>query len=178
MSMTDTANIDNTKSNYLGQVSREQYDDYMTRYRPVEIKLIDSIGDEGLMKEGLDRVSANARTAGETMSESAAMRAGRTGGMSSEQRTAFDKKMELGLSATEVGGRNIVRDRIIDRDNQNLASLVDTGIGVRNLSDSLLTQSANMEGGRNRANASIASSNTAGRWQLAGTAAAAGMMMV
>lgn len=178
MSMTDSPNIDNTKTDYLGQISREQYDDYLTRFRPVENKMISSIGDEGLMREGLDRVSANARTAGDTMSESAAMRAGRTGGMSAEQRAAFDKKMELGLSATEVGGRNVVRDRITDRDNQNLASLVDTGIGVRGLSDSMLTQSANLEANRNRTNTNIAASNTAGRWQMAGTAAAVGLMMV
>lgn len=178
MSMRDSANIDNTKTDYLAKISREQYDDYLTRFRPTEDKMISSINNKELMGEGLDRVSANARTAGNTMSESAAMRAGRTGGMSAEQRTALDKKMELGLSATEVGGRNVVRDRIKDRDNQNLASLVDTGIGVRGLSDSMLTQSANMEANRNSTNTNIAASNTAGRWGVAGTAAAAGMMMV
>lgn len=177
MSMTDNPNISNEKGDYLATIAREQYDDYLTRFRPVEDKMISTINNRELAQEGLDRVSANARTSSNVMTESAAMRAGRTGGMSSEQRTAFDKKMALGLSATEVGGQNSVRSYIDDRDNQNLSALVDNGIGVRNLSNSMLSQAANMEGQRNMTNTNIAASNTAGRWSAAGTVAAVGIMM-
>lgn len=177
MSMTDSAPIDNTKSDRLAEISREQYDDYLTRFRPVENKLIDSIGSKKLMQDGLDGVSRNADTAGRVMTESGNMRAGRTGGMSAEQRKAADERMELGLATSKVGGQNAVRTNIQDRDRENLSSLVNNGTGVRSLANSSFSTAARMEGNRNSTNSQIAASNTAGRWGLAGTAAAAAMMM-
>jgi len=169
MSMTDTANYETEKMDYLAEISREQYADYITRFRPTEDKLINSINNKTLLGEGLDAVGRNAETAGNVMTESALMRAGRTGGMSAEQRQAFDKKMELGLSATEVGGRNVVRSHIDDRDNQNLGSLVNTGQVVKDSANSALSAAASLESSRNATNAQIAASNTAGRWGMVGT---------
>ena len=168
MSMMDQeAPISNTKSDRLAEITREQYDDYKTRFRPVEDKLIDSVGNPELMQDGLNRVSQSTTTAGRVMSESAEMRAGRTGGMSAEQRTALNKKMDLGLSATEVSGKNKVRDYIYDRDTQNLSSLVDNGTGVRGLANASFSSAASLEASRNAANQGIAVGNTAGRWAAA-----------
>jgi hypothetical protein len=177
MSMTDSAPVDNTKTDYLGEVSRQEYADYLTRFRPSEDKLINSIDNNQLMQGSLDEVSKNASTAGRVMTETANMRAGRTGGMSAEQRQALDERMQLGLATADVGGQNAVRTHVKDRDTENLSALVNTGTGVRSLANSSLSTAAQMESSRNATNASIASSNTAGRWGLAGTAAAAGIML-
>lgn len=176
MSMNESAPIETAKQDRLAEISREQYSDYVNRFRPIEDKLITSIDNPELMQEGLSSVSKNAGTASDVMKESNAMRTGRYGGMSAEQRKAAEDKIDLSLSAAEVGGRNAVRSNIIDRDITNLTSLVDAGSGLRGLANNSFASAAQMEANRNATNSGIAASNTAGRWGLAGTAAGVGIL--
>lgn len=177
MSMTASApQKDEEAQLKYAEITRDQWDDYQTRFVPRENALIDAIGNKEMQGLEMARAGDAVDQAYDTTEKNNTMRAARTGGMSDEQRKAASRRMELGKAKTGSKTTNNVRQNIKDRDLNLLSGMVNTGRGVRGQALGGLASSAQAEASRNNTNTQIAANNTAGRWGVAGSAAGLAIM--
>lgn len=159
------------------QISREQWQDYQTRFVPKENRLIESINNPTLKTEEIGRARTGVDEAFDAVGSSALMRAGRYGGMGADERKVLDRKMGLERATSRVAAVNNTRQDIKDRDAQIESGMVNVGRGVKGEATGGLATVAQMENQRNNTNAMIAAQNKAGMIGTLGAVAGAATMM-
>lgn len=158
-------------------ISREQWEDYQTRFVPKEDRLIASINNPALRKEEIGRARDGVDKAFDAVGSAALMRSGRYGGMGGDERKVLDRKMGLERAKTRVAAVNNTRQDIIDRDTQIQSGMINVGRGVKGEAMGGLATVAQMENQRNNTNTQIAAQNKASMLGTLGTVAGAAVMM-
>lgn len=178
MSLTgDAPQKDDYAQKKYAQISREQWEDYKTRFRPYEDKLIDSINNPVLRDEEIGRAKKDTRMAYDTAERDALMRSGRYGGMSADERKVLDRKMGLAEATSVTAATNNTRQDIIDRDTQVQSGMVNVGRGVKGEATGGLATVAQMENERNNINQQIYAQNQANSIGTLGAVTGAAVMM-
>ncbi|SIQ71437.1 hypothetical protein SAMN05880558_10538 [Aeromonas sp. RU39B] len=90
-----------------GQITREQYQDWLTRFYPKQKQLMELATDESLMRDQLGRVDANSANALASAQQATANRNARMGVAS----TSTDNTQGLRSALMTAGSENAIRDQ-------------------------------------------------------------------
>ena len=154
-----------------GEITRGMWEDYKKRYHPIENQAISDIKNKaGVKQESVDRANDLSDTASGNASEALQRRVARTGGMTSEQRAASDKSLQLSSVTDKIFNANTTRQREDDRLTALQADMINVGRTQRADATSGFGSAAQLEQGRNATNRGISAQNKSQKIQLAGAA--------
>jgi hypothetical protein len=103
-------------------LAREEYNDYLTRFAPVESDLIDSVMGTEMLEERLSAISVNSNTARKTAENNMQMVSQRYGvTQSNQQMQQNNMAMDRTQAIAEANGMNQTRTHIFDRNMNALA---------------------------------------------------------
>lgn len=138
-----TEGLDPNSNDYASQIrariARQQWQDYLQRFAPIEQELINSIGNKELLRKAIARGDENVERSFDSARGQFQRRLSRQGvGLSTDQAAASERSMGLSEAAAKVASRNRTRMNVRDREMQILGG---TGGSVANMARS------NMGGG-------------------------------
>jgi hypothetical protein len=103
-------------------LAREEYNDYLTRFAPVENELIDSVMGTEMLDQRLSAISVNSDTARKTAENNMRMVSQRYGvTQSGTQQRQNNMAMDRTQAIAEANGMNQTRTHIFDRNMNALA---------------------------------------------------------
>jgi len=103
-------------------IARQQWEDYQTRFMPVERQLIDETMGRELLDKRLSSISAITDRSFDTALQNARMTREMYGaGHTAQQQQYQDRRMDLGRSTAVADARNSTRTHIQDRNMETLA---------------------------------------------------------
>lgn len=154
----------------VGEITRQQYDDYQKRFVPIENQLIGMVGD----KATNERLVNEAGTRSDAAFDSSAGALGRnlerlgvrpTAGQSA----SMQRRTGLARAIANADAKNTTRMANEDRDIAGLGNLVNTGRGIATGAMSGLEAAAGMQSQREQYNAQAKSAARGGLLQMATT---------
>ena len=167
---------DQYAANKYAKINRQLWEDYKKRYKPVETRLMGDIQNEGQQRaDNIGRTDQLTDTAFRNSEQAGLRRSSRYGGMTAEQRAAFDRKINLEHASATAGNENTVRQQTNDRLLGVEGGMINVGRGQRGRAVGGFGKAAQLEAQRNATNAGLAAQNQAGQMQLAGTVAGVGV---
>lgn len=118
----------NRADSILAQIYRDQWDDYVTRFFPLEDELIDTYNNPEVHKriigQATDKAAASFDAAQGSYDRSMARY-----GMSADaqMQNETDRSFNLGRTLALAGAKNTTRQELVDRDQRMLAGGMTTG---------------------------------------------------
>ncbi|MGB5557350.1 MAG: hypothetical protein WBN04_04980 [Paracoccaceae bacterium] len=164
-------------------LTRAQYEDYKTRFQPVENQVLGSImnaegglGNQAVLDDTLARTSANVNNQYDVAEGSMRRNMGRMGiNMTPEREQVAARGLDLGRTLSEVSARNNARTAVKDRDLTTAANMVGLGRGIAADANSTMGANASLEASRNATNQSLSAQNQANNFQGAASLAGLGI---
>ena len=163
----------------FARMTREQFEDYKTRYRPLEDTLMGYISNEDKKNNQIDRARGLSGSQFDTSMGITRRNFERYGlEMNPDREKAFGKKEKLNRTLAKVGAANITRDNIEDRDTSLTQSMVTMGRGIAGEAGSMLGQSSSLQNQRDATNRGIKAQNKQSQMQGIGTAVGIAAMFI
>ncbi len=157
---------DQVVNNEYAEITREMYDDYVSRYRPIEEQAVAENLDGSLIDDRLDEVRSNSNAAWAASRGATSRRLSDYGvTLDADQAATRERLGRQDQSASRSSALNEARRREEDRQIQVGNSLMQHGRGVQQVATGAYGQAANLE--QNRAAANVQAQN-AYRQQKAG----------
>ena len=145
---------DQRLSGELAELSREQYEDYISRFRPLELEAIAENLNDSVIQEGVSEARSGANSAWDAargVSDRALSDYGAT--LDPDQKRTRDRLYKQNRSASVADTTNTVRAMETDRRYQRGDDLMRTGRAVEGTAAGQYSAAAQMEAARGRANA-------------------------
>ena len=170
--------VDTTAQDMYAAVNREMWADYQKRFVPTENSLMEYALDSSVDDTMADKAKSVTESQYSLSTADALRDAARYGGMTGDQRAAFDSQSKISASLGSVDNMNKVREYSKDTRNQILSSMVNLGRETK--SDALggLSQSASLESSRNNTNSQLDAQNDANMMSTAGTLASLAILAI
>lgn len=164
--------IDDTLSKQSAALTREQYNDFLRRFRPVENYALKQVDNNEALGE---RVRTNIATAGEAFDRGV----GQTGRemarygiqITPDKRRAMERVNAHNKTLTLASAGNNTRDAAETRDVNMYTNLVNMGRGISADAGAMLGSATGMEASRNATNQQLKAQENANEMQGLGTVA-------
>ena len=115
-------NSDTYAQDMRAYIARQEYQDYLTRFAPVEQELINSVMGPEQLEERLSAITVNNQTARNTAEKNMQMVQGRYGvSQSAQQQQQTKMDLDRTQALSQANGMNQTRTHIFDRNMNALA---------------------------------------------------------
>ncbi len=160
----------------LGDVTREQFDEYARVFGPLENEFLSTIDDPAGLQKELDQTDTHLKQGFDTSRQASEIQRSRYGlSLAPDEAQALQRSesMERALSSTST--KNAVRSDWRDRQLNNLISATGLGRDIATKSTQSASHLAGLEANREAQKAQMKAQERAGYTSLAGTAAGLGL---
>lgn len=139
-----------TPDERLATIAREQHEQYVETYLPVEQELLARTRDPDVVRKGIERATELVGAGFDVAGETRAREMRRYGiGLTDERRARLESASGREEALQTVGAQNIVRSGTVDRRRAGTQELVASGRGLQASATQAATTAAGMAASRN-----------------------------
>lgn len=152
------------------KISRQQYEDYVKRFAPIESEYVGSLMDDDYVREGVRSAADRTEQANEIatgVTERSLARGAVT--VTPMQRQAIERMRKLGFARNKAGGMNRARVSYDDMQTEAIGNAVSLGRGLATTASGAASNAAGMATARNNANRVADAQHDANMMGLLGT---------
>jgi hypothetical protein len=173
------SNTSGSADSSAAYITRQQYQDYIDRYVPLEDTLIDRIGNQEYQREQVGNAVQSSGMAYQSGMKTARRDLSRYGvNMNPTETTSFERKAKMGETLSKISAANTTRQELEQQDINMAFGMSNYGRNALASANTLIGNAASAESTRNATNSAISAQNKKANQQAIASVAAMALMFM